>query len=1001
MRLLSKSTLLLIVLSLLTACITPAHADDRDKGRRKSSSGSGAVQIADHMVIIKLKPLTGFTTTGTLLGVAGVDPILKRIGVRSLRPLKPVPAGGHSTMQDASGVTRIVTVVYTADEDPTALARELAADPAVEYAEPVFIFPLSHTPNDPMLAQQWALTMMKMAQAWDVTTGSATVWIGDIDTGTDWTHPDLKDNIAINPGEWGTSGELSTNGIDDDGNGKVDDYHGWDFIGTGTVQAPEPDNNPMDGALGHGTNTAGCAAASTNNAVGIAGTGYRCKVLPIKASGDASSGVSGYEGIMYAADMGCKVINCSWGGTGGFSQALQDVINHAWQKGALVVASAGNDNIDNDLVAHYPSSFQHVLNVSSVESNGTASGWATFGGTVHVYAPGSSVLTTKKGGGYESPTGTSFSSPLTAGVAALIFAQHPTWTPDQVLKQIRVTSDAFSGTRAPKYYGRVNAQAAVTQNQTLTDIPGINIRSALVATPSGAIFREAGQSGTIRVKIENLLAPTSSAAVVDVTSLDTTLKLDMSSIALGVMATKDSMTVTIGATLSSAPLLSEGDILVQLKVTDGAYVDYLYIRVPVWLDAGWHTALQAEIPLFSSVSIVDHMSAWFTASVASTTTVDYCLRTVTAGSPWYNAMGSGWPTGAGVYTIEALSSTVALVGTGPSSGAAGVYRTTNGGQTWSGTSVSAYTPFVNWIHMFDVNNGVLQGDPKNNRWGICTTTDGGRTWSPITTPVTSVGTEAGWNNSCDFVGQTGWFGTNASKIYKTTDGGQTWRSFATPSNNSMDISFRDEQVGVARFGVVNSVGANMLAITTNGGETWTRLTSITVTGGRVMMERGGRRMWLLDNGNSTISTNLGASWRIQARPNGFTNISAGDIHSTATSTTLYAAGMDIFRFASPFEPLVGVGTTAVLPDAPVIDDVWPHPTGQAGTTVRFSLPKATQARLVLHDMTGREVETLVDATLEGGSHSVHLDAHGVTPGAYFLRLTAGAASVTRSVIITR
>src|SRR5512147_1350379 len=125
----------------------------------------------------------------------------------------------------------------------------------------------------------------------------------------------------------------------------------------------------MDGAIGHGTNTSGCFGARANNGIGIAGTSYQSKILAIKTGAESASLaiLAGYDGIAYAIDMGCKVINCSWGGTGSRSQAIQDLIDLAVSHGALVVSSSGNDPVDNDRIPHYPSSLDHVLNVGSVE----------------------------------------------------------------------------------------------------------------------------------------------------------------------------------------------------------------------------------------------------------------------------------------------------------------------------------------------------------------------------------------------------------------------------------------------------------------------------------------------------------------------------------------------------------------------------------------------------------------------------------------------------------
>ncbi|MFA6232717.1 MAG: S8 family serine peptidase, partial [Bacteroidota bacterium] len=433
-----------IVALFLLMVFSSAIADSPDRHSSPASHGKNSIEIAPNLIIIKFRPQVSFTSGGDRLGMHSLDALLQRIGATAVESFSTVKENAlQKATRRSFNYDRMVKIRYTSNDHPALLAKEIANDPQVEYAEPYYIYPVNHTPNDPRLGTQWVINVMKLKEAWDVTTGDSTIVIGDVDTGVDWTHEDLSLSIYVNPGEYGANGELKSNGIDDDNNGKIDDWHGWDYFGNGSFQSPNPDNNPMDGTLGHGTNTSGCAAALANNGLGIAGSGYRAKILAVKASTDQTTGVGGYDGILYAAQMGCRVINCSWGGTGDRSQALQDLIDDVTDMGALVVGSSGNDPVDNDYTAHWPSSFNRVLNVGSVESSGGASTWCTFGTSVHTYSPGSGILTTRNGGGYTNPTGTSFSSPLASGVAALVFSMHPDWTPDQVAAQIRVTSDRF------------------------------------------------------------------------------------------------------------------------------------------------------------------------------------------------------------------------------------------------------------------------------------------------------------------------------------------------------------------------------------------------------------------------------------------------------------------------------------------------------------------------------------------------------------------------------
>jgi subtilisin family serine protease len=994
------------------SCTTPLSAGDKEKGNPNlPSTATRHANYVPGMFIMKIKASQPIQFGMASVGIPGIDSALQSVGAFSVESFSHKPAAPMQIMNvDESNLARIIKVRYSANIDPLVLAMRFSQDPAVAYAEPYYIFPMNYIPNDAMLSQQWAIDGMHLKEAWDVTKGDSTIVIGDVDSGVDWTHPDLSLNIWHNPGEMGTDTQgkdKRTNGIDDDGDGKVDDWYGWDFIGSGSAQSPAPDNNPMDGAMAHGTWTTSCFAARTDNSIGIASSSFSAKVLPVKAAGDAASGIAaGYDGIIYAANMGCRIVNCSWGSYSPFIQALQDVISYAHSKGVLVVVSAGNDPIDNDYNPSYPSTFDHVLNVGSIEPAGTASTWCNYGTSVAVYAPGTSIYMAAKGGGYNSQQGTSFSAPLTAGVAALVFSVHPDWTPDQVAKQIRVTSDPFNTPVQSKHFGKVNAFKAVSLNKTLSDIPGIRVKSAIISTPDGTQFTAGGQSASVEVELENLLAPTSAAATATVDLDDTQITTTATPFALGVMPTFGTKNISFTVQLAQAPKYSEGYVVVRLRINDGSYVDYLVVRIPIYLQDAWHAALSFGIPAFSSLDALNYTTIWATANLTNQSQ-DLGIRSVDAGATWANVSGSGFPSGKGVYCVNGISSTAALVGTGPTGGAAEIYRTANGGQSWSGVSVSAITGFVDCIHMFDDQNGIFIGDPKSGIWGLGKTTNGGAAWTAITPTVPGPGTEAGWNNAADFVGDFGWFGTNNSKIYKTTDRGATWKSYATPSIHSVDMSFRDENVGMARFAqeTVNgaSTGTNALALTTDGGVTWKTLTTITTqASGAVAMERGGKRAWVMQNGNCFMSTNLGVTWTVQPVPASFGNLTVSDIYSNSSITDIWTAGLDVYRYHGNFMALDQ--TNAVdHPDASgfSITGLYPNPvsTQRTQAVVAFSLPSQGMTTLDLYNDSGRLLSRIMEASLAEGMHSVSLPLHGLPAGTYFCRLQSGSHSAVKQLVI--
>ncbi|MFQ5640677.1 MAG: S8 family peptidase [bacterium] len=298
-----------------------------------------------------------------------------------------------------------------------AVAECNAAD-NIEYAEPNYIYHTMATPNDPRLTELWGLHMIDAPQAWDVQTGSKSVIVGVIDTGIHHEHEDLAVNVWSNPGETGEGKE--NNGVDDDGNGFVDDVHGWDFF--------NDDNDPRDDN-DHGSHVSGTIGAAGDNGKGVVGVNWNVTLMGLKFLGGDGSGNTGdaIDAIIYGTNMGAKVLSNSWGG-GGRSQALEDAIRFANDQGVLFVAAAGNAGSDNDTFPSFPASYE-VENVVAVAASTENDGLASFSNTglhsVDLAAPGTNILSTVSNGSYNSFNGTSMATPHVSGAAALVMAQYP------------------------------------------------------------------------------------------------------------------------------------------------------------------------------------------------------------------------------------------------------------------------------------------------------------------------------------------------------------------------------------------------------------------------------------------------------------------------------------------------------------------------------------------------------------------------------------------------
>jgi subtilisin family serine protease len=326
--------------------------------------------------------------------------------------------------------------------------EKLKSMPEVEFAEPNWIYQHFATSNDPYFTNNslWGMSAggnqfgSQAATAWaNNKTGSATVYVGIIDEGYMYEHEDLAANAGVNPGE------IAGNGLDDDGNGLVDDVYGWDFDGN---------NSSLFDGTGddHGTHVAGTIGGVGGNGKGVAGVVWNVKLMGAKFLGSRGGSLANaIKAVDYFTDLkqrhGINIVatNNSWGG-GGYSQALKDAIDRANVAGILFIAAAGNSGTNNDVSASYPSSYDspNVIAVASITSSGPLSSFSQFGATtVDIGAPGSGIWSSVPmasgkgknatvGSGYASYNGTSMATPHVSGAAALYASLNPNATAAQI-----------------------------------------------------------------------------------------------------------------------------------------------------------------------------------------------------------------------------------------------------------------------------------------------------------------------------------------------------------------------------------------------------------------------------------------------------------------------------------------------------------------------------------------------------------------------------------------
>ena len=350
-------------------------------------------------------------------------------------------------------------------QDKDRVLGQMRADPRVEFAEPDQKFSVNIVPNDPYFSASgtwgqvyddlWGIKKVNAPAAWDTTNGQGIV-VAVVDTGIDYNHPDIQPNL------WSNSGEIAGNGIDDDGDGYVDDVRGWNFA--------YDRNDPFDDN-GHGTHVAGTIAAVGNNRIGVVGVAWGAQVMAVKildASGSCEEATCA-KGVVYAADHGADVINLSWGGNAP-SQVIADAIDYAHSLGAVIVASAGND--DADVTGETPACLWDVIAVAATDYKDVPASFSNWGTRIDVAAPGIDILSlraagstlgTPVGDGYMRLDGTSMAAPHVSGLAALLLAAHPEFSNEDVRQALRVSADHSDPAGGPTYfgYGRANATAAL------------------------------------------------------------------------------------------------------------------------------------------------------------------------------------------------------------------------------------------------------------------------------------------------------------------------------------------------------------------------------------------------------------------------------------------------------------------------------------------------------------------------------------------------------------
>ncbi len=1036
-------------------------------------NGSVVGQVPDRVVVTfreGVQPEAAKAAAGAT-GIAAVDDLVRRFEVRGVEALyegmttklreriRMARAEGKSAVDFDPGVLdRTYAFDFPADMGLQNVLAAFKALPEVQEVRAVDICRnYAYLPNDPGLnGDQWYLRNMdtggkdvRAVGGWNQVLGDSNVVVAIVDSGVDWRHPDLGGTHPdkVNGAIWTNWEEYYGNpGQDDDGNGKIDDIRGWDFVNVPGDGWPDEDdsvadNDPSD-YESHGTNCAGIVAGIAGNGIGVAGVAHGCKVMAVRVGwlpDGSSQGVVrmdfASQGMVYAANNGADVVNASWGSTSFLSFA----VSACQSAGVLIVTAAGNDNTDSDGglgVPSYLSTVSGALAVAATDQSDAKASFSNFGSWVEISAPGVAMYTTAynattQSSTYASVQGTSFSSPLTAGAAALVWSANPGLSYTALGNLLRNTADDIDDIN-PSYAnqlgsGRVNLLRALGDNRHLYPDEFPTLFDVMNTAAAGdSVLVAGGFSITEPVIVSGEIVAFYGGYDATFTSRDA---LGNPTIIQG-SATSSAMRFRAGVGLST--------VIDGFTITGGGGLQFA--GIPYTARYGGGIMLNAVSPTLRNITVTGN-------GVGSSST-----------------LGCGG--GIAMNNSSAVLENVTITGNAGVLGAGlFAYR---GAPTLIGCTIDANSPITDNLGTAARGGGVHVLD-ANLTMENCTVTghaglvDGGGVYAAGVGTVSTVsmsGGEISGNEAsgkgCGFYqagGTADVAGALVSGNVKPasatfTNGGGLYFNNVTVTADSLTVEGNDAHNGggvmfdaCPSAALSNSVIAGNGAFFFGGGvsvqTTPTSITGCTIVGNAGTLSGGGgiygsgsaldlANTIVADNtggasfaggvalsgGSATFAcndawNNSGANYSGVADPTGTNgNISADpQFCSAAEGNYSVAAGSPCHPDNSGGCGLIGAlndgcggasdvpGGDGAVPAAFRVDQAFPNPFNPK-TTIRFALPEANRTVVQIFDVKGRLVRTLLDGNLPASTHELTWtgrddDDRQVAAGVYFYMVTSG------------
>lgn len=927
-------------------------------------------------IIFKLQPQYRNLASNNRINDARLTSVFNELGMQSMQKLFPLhtpPALSRNAQgEELVDLSLIYQFNYTTDVSIEYAINKVIATGMMMYAEPRYIqyehsiktsirdiseTLAAYNPNDPDLTNfasgMYYINRIKCPDAWGINTGTArgdsTTVIGIVDSGTDIDHPDLKSKIRYNYKD-------PINGMDDDKDGFVDNFRGWDMS--------ENDNNPNVDQSNHGSHVSGCAAAATDNGVGVASPGFKCTFLPVKCAKASSTTQidNGYEGIVYAADHGCHIINCSWGGPGG-GQFGQDAITYATiNKNVLVVASAGNNNNE---AANYPGAFNWVLCVAATTSTDARSSFSTYGYFVDVCSPGSGIRSTVYNNSYQNMDGTSMAGPICAGAAGVVKTFYPTYTALQIGEQLRITADDIYGVGTNGTYkdklgkGRINLYRALTESS-----PAVRMAPIIITDNNDDVF-VVNDTLYITGSIVNYLAPTTTLTAT-LSTTNTNVTILNPTLSPGALATLAKFPVTKANAYKvfikpGTPVNS----VIPFKITyaDGTYSDLQFFNVTINVDY-----LNITVNDVASTTTSRGRIAWNNGDASGGLGFMYkdsamiyeagLMIGVSSSKVSDNLRGSGTINDVDFSTVTAVKEVIPAVKS--EFDTYGVFNDNGAGSSKIGVQVTHKT--FAWSTAGNKKYIIFEYDIKNTGSGALSNL--------------YAGIMADWDITDKTSGNNRAETDNANKL------GYVYSTVGTKLHGGIRLLTPGSFIHYAIDNLAGGGGGVDIQDKTDKFSTAEKFTTLSTTrasaGGTTV---GNDVLNVVSTGPLSIAAN--ASVKVA-----FALIAGDDLADLITSANNAQIKYDFS---------VGIQSPENA-NAFSLKQNYPNPVNSK-TIIEFYLPEKTQAELTLYNTMGQKVMTVVNTQLAEGAHQYQIDASVLENGVYFYELKAGNNTRVMKMII--